>query len=205
MNNLKSVLLPFGEEIYQTLDGQGISSDTQFLVDTILNEERFDECRLLELGSGNGIISIMLKYYHPNWQITGYEMQPHLVDLSKENASSLQLDINFIVQDIRDDNSSDNRFDLIVSNPPYIKVSDGRISPNRERAIARQEITCTMQNILKNVTNNLTDKGNAYLMYPENRLEELLETTKKVDLKVLNRFLLKKGKKRVFVAKITRI
>lgn len=204
MEKFKKVRLPFGCEILQTMDGQGISSDTQFLVETVLINEVKSTRKVLEFGSGNGIISIMLKANRQNWIITGIEIQPHLVELSQQNAECVNLDISFIEGDIASDPITDKGYDIIVANPPYIKKGAGRKSPNIERAISRQEIKCTMQQILKRTEMELAKKGNAYLMYPQYRYEELIELTKNVDLKIDSRFIPKSEGKKVFIVKLTR-
>lgn len=200
MDDLKIVELPFGKTIYQTGQGQGISSDTQFLIDTVLNEEPSYK-RILELGSGNGIISIMLKHYRPLWEIKAIEIQSYLAELSKKNAEKAEVEIEFSNKDLRSFRSSET-FDIIISNPPYIPINAGRISPNRERAISRQEIKCTMNDIVKALSKLLAPEGCAYLMYPQNRMDELIRLTKKVDLKVVSRFISKTNTKGVFVGKI---
>lgn len=204
MEKFKKVLLPFGGEILQTIDGQGISSDTQFLVETVLINEPKRIRKVLEFGSGNGIISIMLKANKQNWNIIGIEIQPHLVELSQQNAKRVNLDVSFIEGDIASDSITDKGYDIIVANPPYIKKGSGRESPNFERAISRQEIKCTMQHVLKRTEMELAIKGNAYLMYPQNRDEELIELTKNVDLKIDSRFISKSEGKKVFIVKLTR-
>jgi len=108
-----SVLLPFGKTIFQYTSGQAISSDTAFLVETILTSCKADNQNVLELGSGNGIISIMLSHYRPNWKIVGIEIQPELVELSKENAALSETNVNFQYADLRIFSNS-NRFDPMI-------------------------------------------------------------------------------------------
>ena len=76
------------------------------------------------------------------------------------------------------------KFDIIVSNPPYFKKDEGRISPLEIRALARHEILCNMNDVLFSIERNLKNSGTAFLLYPENRLFELEKITKKIDLKI---------------------
>jgi len=209
MNNSKQditaiyrpVLLPSGKTIYQSPNGQSVTSDTAFIVETVLQEFPLQEARVLELGSGNGIISLMLKQAPKNWQITGLELQPQLTWLSQKNAELLGFDLNFINGDLKNF-LANNKFDMIVSNPPYFPVKDGRISPVEERAISRHEIKCDMLDVLKSVKRNLKLTGAAFLIYPQTRWKDLEFFVKKVDLKIESKFISKADMKRIFVAKI---
>ncbi|MCK4956819.1 MAG: methyltransferase domain-containing protein [Candidatus Cloacimonetes bacterium] len=190
----KPVMLPFGKIICQTA-GQGISSDCQALVDVVLQAENqsFD---VLELGSGNGIIAIMLAYYRANWKITGIEIQTHLVALSKQNSESAGVKTSFLEADIKEF-VSQNKYDIIVSNPPYFTKAQGRISPDMERAISRHEILCNMQDVLENISRNLKKSGRAYLIYPQIRFEQLQEISEKVNLIIEDKIILKNQDKMV--------
>ncbi len=180
------VLLPFGKTIYQSANGQSINSDTKFIVDTIINEVPETPKTVLELGSGNGIISIMLAHYRPNWQIAGIEIQPHLVELAKQNSKLAEVKVEFCTVDIKT-YTSKTGFDLIVANPPYFPALDGRISPNEERAISRHEIKCDMLDVLNCIKRNMIET--AFVIYPNTRFTELEKKVKKVDLKIAAKFI----------------
>jgi len=200
-SNHKPVLLPFGKSIYQSANGQPITSDTEFIVETVLQEFSNQEADVLELGSGNGIITVMLKHYRKNWQITGLEIQPHLTELAKKNSELVDFELNFQTGDLKDFNA-EFKFDMIVSNPPYFPVQDGRISPIEERAISRHEIKCDMLEVLKSVKKNLKQTGVAFLIYPQTRWKNLEIFVKKVDLIIETKFISKADTKRIFVAKL---
>ncbi|MDO9578912.1 MAG: methyltransferase [Candidatus Cloacimonadales bacterium] len=192
---MKPVILPFGKTIYQTDHGQSITSDTAFVVETILEQIQEENLSVLELGSGNGIISIMLAHYRPNWQISGLEIQKELMILSKRNAELAEVKIDFQEADLKNFQSS-FRFDLIISNPPYFPVNQGKISPIPERAISRHEISCKMIDIFQTVKRNLKPDGKAFLLYPEERLAEAEKNVKKVDLKLASKFIMPAVKSR---------
>lgn len=197
---LISVQLPFGKTIYQTTDGHSITSDSAFLVETISDHISQENIKLLELGSGNGIISIMLSHYHPKWVILGIEIQTHLIELSRDNAKLSETSPTFIEADLREFISS-SKYDLIVSNPPYFSKDKGRISPIQERAISRHEITCNMMDILECIKRNLKKDGRAFILYPQNRWSDLDNFAKKVDLKAMKKFVLdsEENKKKIIV------
>ena len=182
MENKIPVKLPFGKTIFQTISGQSITSDTVFMVESVLHHFKQERLSVLELGSGNGIISIMLAYYRPTWHITGIDIQPHLIKLAKENSRLAEVNTAFLCSDMKSF-SAKEKFNLIISNPPYYAKAAGKISPVRERAISRHEIMCTMNDVLKAVKINLNSEGKAYLLYPISRINELQVSAKRVDLK----------------------
>ncbi len=192
-----AVELPFGEKIFQSKQGQSISSDTEFFLDTVLSEiqRQIPKLEVLELGSGNGIISIMLSHYRPNWEITGLEIQSHLVQLASENSKLAKVKVNFVQGDLREKKFAPANFDLIISNPPYYPKNKGKISPSEERAISRTEILCTMQDIIKSIKYYLKNDGKAFVIYPISRLDEILINTKKVDLNIHRKIISNKIKK----------
>ncbi|MEA2095518.1 MAG: methyltransferase [Candidatus Cloacimonadota bacterium] len=197
---LTSVQLPFGKTIFQTRGGHSITSDSAFLVETVSEQISQENINLLELGSGNGIISIMLSHYHPKLKIMGIEIQRHLVKLSQDNTKLSKTSSTFIEADLRAFTSS-RKYDLIISNPPYFPKDKGRISPIVERAISRHETTCNILDIMKCVRRNLKKDGNAFILYPQNREQELYNFAKKVDLKARKKFVLdsEKKKKKIIV------
>ncbi len=170
--NNRAVELPFGRTIYQSERGQGISSDSSYLVHTILEEEKSETNRLLELGSGNGIISIMLKHYRSGWDISGIEIQSELTELAKANALICDFEIDFSNSDIKEF-CSERKYSLIVTNPPYLSAHSGKISPIYERAIARHEILCNLADIIRNMGRNLHDGGRGYMINLTARTAEI--------------------------------
>ena len=150
---------------------------------------------MVDLGCGNGILSFMLAYYRPAWQITGLEIQEHLVKLAIENLALAALgNIEILHQDLKNWETSE-KFDLIISNPPYHPQNSGRISPIQEKAISRHEISCTMLDILSFIKKHLKTSGKAYLIYPSNRKTDMVNFAKKVDLNIDNEFFFNKLKK----------
>ena len=197
---MKPVLLPFGKTIYQTEHGQSITSDTAFVVETVLQQIPDKQLSVLELGSGNGIISLMLAHYRPNWQISGIEIQSELVKLSRKNAELAEVQVDFQEADLRKFQST-SKNDIIISNPPYFPANQGKISLIAERAISRHEISCKMIDIFQAVKRNLKLNGKAFLLYPEERLQEADKNVKKVDLKLASKFIMSaaKGSKKILL------
>ncbi|MBN2829999.1 MAG: methyltransferase domain-containing protein [Candidatus Cloacimonetes bacterium] len=171
---LKKVELPFGKVIYQYKKGQRITEDTGILVDSVLNIHGSEKCRVLDMGSGTGIVAIMLSYYRPEWQITGIEIQEQLVELAERNNEEAGTNANFLHADLRVLSKEwFDSFGLVVSNPPYFPYDKGKVSENHERAISRIELTCSMKSVVSAVSSYLSSDGSAYIMYPSDRREEM--------------------------------
>ena len=204
MNIKSTVELPFGKKIYQYKSGQSVSSDVEFIVKTICHRFRNNTKNLnvLDLGCGGGIISIMLAHHFPLWNVSGIDIQDHLVEIAKENAILAEVDVTFIKTDIRNYVSAP-KCNLIISNPPYFTKNSGRISPSKERAISRYEIMCCMEDMLEAVKRNLLPNGKAYILYPLFRKEDLEKFIKKVDLIITKKIIQNNlNKKKIFIAEL---
>lgn len=203
MNKIK-VKLPFSEiEIDQLPDGQPVSEATNFLQETIIANTSRNSLTGLELGSGNGVVSFMLALQKPYWQLTGIELQVELIELAESNNEKLGLKCNFIKGDLREYKQflKHGGYDLIYANPPWIKASCGQVSPNPARAMSRQEITCTMKDILLCVDWCLAAKGFGWIIYPIERKAELAREILHTDLEVCNVFQTE-ASPRSFIAKL---
>ena len=98
--------------------------ETERLIEeSIKSLESFQSPKILDIGTGSGCISIMLKSLYENANVTGVDISPYAIELSKENARLNNLDINFIESDLLK-NVQENNFDLIVANLPYIPTND---------------------------------------------------------------------------------
>ena len=197
--NVKEVLLPFGKKIYQSEKGHGITHDTANLVEIILKNHFNEEKNVLDLGSGNGIIAIMLAWNRNKWSVLGIEIQKNLFELANLNKKRLNLaNVNFLNEDLNEF-ESDKKFDLIVINPPFFPKSSGKISPIEERAVSRQEIKTNMEKILVSISRNLAKTGIAYIIYPTKRLEEFSDKIKKIDLIALEKKIILQSSKTVIL------
>ena len=103
--------------------------ETEELVDWILKCCDGQALRIMDIGTGSGCIAIALKTQLKNSQILGIDISEDCIELSKENAQSNQVDVNFRVQNVLKMSESSNlgqpgSLDIIVSNPPYIQHKD---------------------------------------------------------------------------------
>ena len=96
--------------------------ETQELVDLILSEHDSKKVSLLDIGTGSGAIAISLKYERPDWEVTASDISKGALSLAQENAQTHDVEINFLQSDTFSNISE--KFDIIVSNPPYISYKD---------------------------------------------------------------------------------
>jgi tRNA1Val (adenine37-N6)-methyltransferase len=133
---------------------------------------------LLDLGTGCGIIPLILAYRHPGLRITGVEVQPELARLARMNVStnSMQDRIRIMDHDLRHLSVGmiDGPADWIVSNPPYRRTASGRINPNSQRALARHEINLDLRQLIESVKRLLKTGGRFDIIYPSDRTVDLL-------------------------------
>lgn len=174
-----------------------VSGASQLLYDHAVKDER-EEIEVLEAGCGAGIVSIMTALARPSWRITGIDIQPDLIDLARKNAELSQVEPRFITSDIR---SHDGSYDLILSNPPWRKMGSGLMSPNRSRNLSRFEILCEMDDVIELILRTLKEDGKAILIYPKERMAELLHKANNVGLDTITE-LFQTGNKAFFIATI---
>ena len=102
--------------------------ETELLVETVINSvDKEDELNILDIGCGSGNISVALAANFPNSIVTGIDISADAIKIAKENAGlhNLSSRINFSLKDILKDVSFDSKkFDIIVSNPPYVSEMD---------------------------------------------------------------------------------
>lgn len=94
--------------------------ETEELVELIINENPQAGLSLLDIGTGSGAIAIALAKHMRDSNVTAWDISDKAIDVAKVNAEKNAIDIAFRQVDILDTYPSDNKFDIIVSNPPYI-------------------------------------------------------------------------------------
>lgn len=133
---------------------------------------------VLDLGTGCGIIAMMLAYRNPKIKVHGIEIQPKLAELAAlnvaENGMSKQISIHCMDMKGMQLKMISGPADLIVSNPPFRKAEAGRINPNRQRAVARHEIKITLYDIVQTAHRLLHVAGRLVTVYPAERLTDVL-------------------------------
>jgi release factor glutamine methyltransferase len=103
--------------------------ETEELVELILKQSDLNQPRILDIGCGSGCISIALKKNLPTSVVYALDISEKALNISEKNAIANRVNIEFITADILDltDNVSLSQFDLIVSNPPYVRKSEAAV------------------------------------------------------------------------------
>lgn len=132
---------------------------------------------ILDLGTGCGIIPLILTQHNPNIKVYGIEVQEELAKIAavnvKENRREDQITI--LCRDMKDlkYDMISGPADLVVSNPPYRPVGAGRINPDRQRAIARHEIRTTLYDVVETARRMLHVSGRFISIYPAERMTDI--------------------------------
>lgn len=130
-----------------------------------------------DLGSGNGILSILIGGKNPGSRVYAVEIQDALYDLAARNAELNGLhNVTVIQGDLRDAHTFFPRCNVVVCNPPYERMGTGKASPNESHRIARHEIKCTFDDIAASASRLLGDGGRFYFINRAERLIELSST-----------------------------
>ena len=140
------------------------------------------DLKILDIGTGCCVIPILMALREPNLDITAIEIQGSLFKLATKNVRhhGFTRNINVVNADFQKQVAilKPASFDIIVSNPPFGKVSEGRINPVRENAVARHELTLTLSSLVSGSAKLLKSGGKIYLAYPPHRFDELWDELK---------------------------
>jgi tRNA1Val (adenine37-N6)-methyltransferase len=171
-------------KIYQSKTGYRFSVDSLLLSDFVnLKTVR----SAADLGSGSGIVGILIAKKYPKAKVDLFELQTGLADLSEQNIrlNNLKDRMQALQCDIRTIPAlypGLYEYELAVSNPPFRKPRSGRINVEEERAIARHELRLSLSELVDASYSVLKAKGRFCIIYHPCRLSELIETLKKRNL-----------------------
>ncbi|MBF0408057.1 MAG: methyltransferase [Candidatus Riflebacteria bacterium] len=164
-------------KIIQKTDGTAFSVDTVLLVDFAEVED--ENLKIADLGSGSGIISFLIREKFKNPELTGFEILPEMHELAERNLllNDSPSGINFrcfdvckIVQEYKAES-----FDLVLSNPPYYKIGRGKISPSKNRAHARHEVSGKLGDFVSASSHLVKSAGRIIFILPAERCTEAIE------------------------------
>ncbi len=134
--------------------------------------------RVVDLGTGSGVIAMILALRFPETNIAEVEIQQELADMAERNIAlnGLRDRIRVYPGDVKGIRKifDPKSFDAAVFNPPYRRLNSGKINPNHERAVARHEITGTIDDFLAAARYLLKDYGRTYVIYPASRGVQLI-------------------------------
>jgi tRNA1Val (adenine37-N6)-methyltransferase len=145
--------------------------------------------RVVDLGTGCGIIPLLLARRQPSAAITGVELQPEMASLAQRNVllNDLAGSIEIVTDDIHALKSHFpvSSFDLVVSNPPYRRPGTGKVSPRAGRDGARHETTATLADFMAAAKFLVKESGRICFIYHTCRLTELMAQAAAQKLAVL--------------------
>ncbi len=133
---------------------------------------------VLDLGTGTGIIPILLEAKTQGAHFTGLEIQPESADMARRSVlyNKLEDKINIEIGDIKDASRQfgASSFHVVTTNPPYMTGQHGLTNPNTAKAIARHEILCSLEDVIRESARILKPQGRFYMVHRPFRLAEIL-------------------------------
>lgn len=133
---------------------------------------------VLDMGTGNGIIPVLLSAKTQGKKFTGLEIQPDTAEMARRSVrlNHLEERIEIVTGDIKEaaEIFKPAFFDVITTNPPYMLSQHGLRNPDDAKAIARHEMLCTLDDILRESMRLLQDKGRFYMIHRPFRLTEIM-------------------------------
>ncbi len=142
--------------------------------------------KVLDMGTGTGIIPILMEAKTDAEHLTGLEIQPESADMALRSVqlNGLEDKISIVTGDIKEakDLFAKASFQVITSNPPYMIGQHGLVNPHSEKAIARHEVLCTLEDVIANAAALLVPGGHFYMVHRPFRLAEIMTTLVKYRL-----------------------
>ena len=190
---MESNLLKQGERLDDLqLGGLGLIQDPDkfcFGVDAVLLSD-FAKVRqgetVLDMGTGNGIIPVLLAGKTEGKHFTGLEIQADTAEMAQRSVRYNHLEdrVEIVTGDIKEAATifKPAFFDVITTNPPYMLAEHGLRNPDDRKAIARHEVLCTLDDILRESARLLMPGGRFYMVHRPFRLAEIM--SKMVEYKI---------------------
>lgn len=145
-----------------------------------------EEDVLLDMGTGTGIIPILMEAKYKCAHLTGLEIQEESADMARRSVAlnGLSDKIDIVTGDIKEAGSifKSASFDCITCNPPYMIGNHGITNPDAPKAIARHEILCTLEDVVSQAAKLLKPGGHFFLVHRPFRLAEIITTLTKYKL-----------------------
>lgn len=167
-------------KIIQNRSGFCFGMDSVILSDFAKEIKPHAKC--VDLGTGTGILSILLCAKTDLSEIFGVEIQEEVADMAKRSSILNHLEDRFkiINMDIKDifhqEILEKGSFDIVITNPPYKKVNTGKISEEEKQLISRYEVAGNLKDFVKTAYYLLKDNGTLYMVHRPERLVEIIQT-----------------------------
>lgn len=142
--------------------------------------------KVVDLGTGSGVISLLLAHKCRPSLVTGLEIQPELVELAERNVAlnGLEDKVEIIEGDLCQTGEyiEPGSRDSVVCNPPFTPVSAGKVTENKYRAIARHEIKADLEDVVRAASGLLCFGGHFFLVHRAWRMAETFSLLREYDL-----------------------
>ncbi len=142
--------------------------------------------KTLDLGTGTGIIPILLEGRYQVRSLVGLEIQEESVDMARRSVeyNGLSERIRILQGDMKEASNlfEASSFDIVTSNPPYMEENGGLKNPAEPKAIARHEILCKLDDVIGAAAYCLKERGRFYLVHRPYRLGEIFSLLQKYRL-----------------------
>lgn len=144
--------------------------------------------KVIDLGTGSAIIPILLSAKTEDTQITGVEIQKNIAEMAQRSIilNDLQDKIKIINCNIKELDKDIENYDVVVTNPPYMKKNTGLKNENISKLISRHEYECTIEDVARISFKILKDKGELYMVHRPERLTDIFSAFKKYRLEIKN-------------------
>ena len=142
--------------------------------------------RVLDLGTGTGILPILMEAKSKASHLTGLEIQPEMAEMAARSVKYNNLEDRVSIRqgDIKEAVSifGAASFHVVTCNPPYMIGQHGLTNPHMPKAIARHEILCTLEDVVSQASKLLGDRGRFYMVHRPFRLTEIMQVLTKYKL-----------------------
>ncbi len=174
-----------GNKIFQDSERFMFGIDAILLADFAANSIRKNHS-VIDLGTGTGIIPLLLDKNSSTKNIVGLEIQSDSAKMACESVeiNNLQEKIKIVEGDIKKVSQifKIHSFDVVISNPPYMKVNSGKNNNFDAKSIARHEIFCNLEELIVSAEFLLKNHGSFFMIHRPERLSEIFYLCKKYKL-----------------------
>ena len=165
-----------GYKIIQNTTGFCFGIDSVLLSDYAKDIKSGAE--IIDIGTGTGIIGILLTGKTNNTHITGIEIQSEVADMARRSIKLNGIEDRFCIKNmnIKDifKEMQQNKIDAIVTNPPYMRENTGAKNIEKKKLISRCEVECTLEDIIKISYKLLKSNGEFYMVHRAERIVDIL-------------------------------
>lgn len=144
-----------------------------------------NNANVVDLGTGTGILGLLLCKKTKLNSIVGIEIQEDVADMAKRSVELNNLEnkfkiINCDIKEIfKEKLLEKNRYDVVITNPPYKEIGTGKINEDEKKLISRHEIKATLSDFLETASSLLKDNGELYMVHKPERIVDIMQTMRK--------------------------